>query len=481
MPGSSSRSSTRTSTAGRRARASTATRTSSSGRCSGRARHLYDCDAVATGHYARRVVGRRRRARGWPAPATSDKDQTYFLYGLRQDQLEHARFPLGELTKPEVRVGRPLARPRDGRQAREPGDLLRPRRRLPGRAPGSRRLAARAGAAARRRRRQGRGAPRVGGVHGRPATGTRRRARRAPLRQPHRSAEQHDPARPPRGSRDDDDRRSSASASSPVGPPAGPTAPSAPRPGSATARRRSRRRSAPRHQPNRPAAGAGSSRPTTRSGPPRPARPASCTTARSSSAVAGSLAPGADAPAAPGKRLMIGPAPILAFLVGLFHTSLYVLDSRLCRRPAAAPARRRGPRGVGGRRVGARLGIDILRIGDFRLLRRIGGGVGRDRLRLDRRHPRPDAQEGRPVSDNDSLIARLGQAAEAVTGDDQRAATFARGLILGALVGAAIAGSTIWQRRRQARPGLPAPGAQRDRPTGGLVSLSARAAPQRGQ
>jgi tRNA-specific 2-thiouridylase len=68
----------------------------------GRARHLYDCDAVATGHYARRVEGedgsvRLARARD------ADKDQTYFLYGLRQDQLEHARFPLGELTKPEVR------------------------------------------------------------------------------------------------------------------------------------------------------------------------------------------------------------------------------------------------------------------------------------------------------------------------------------------------------------------------------------------
>ncbi len=32
--------------------------------------------------------------------------------------------------------------------------------------------------------------------------------------------------------------------------------------------------------------------------------------------------------------------------------------------------------------------------------------------------------------------------------DDQRASTFARGLALGALVGAAIAGSTIWQRRQ---------------------------------
>ena len=69
----------------------------------GRARHLYACDAVATGHYARRVDDgpgevRLLRARDL------DKDQTYFLYGLRQDQLADARFPLGELTKPEVRA-----------------------------------------------------------------------------------------------------------------------------------------------------------------------------------------------------------------------------------------------------------------------------------------------------------------------------------------------------------------------------------------
>jgi tRNA-specific 2-thiouridylase len=69
----------------------------------GRARHLYDCEAVATGHYARRDVGPDGRARLLRA-RDADKDQTYFLYGLRQDQLEHARFPLGELTKPEVRV-----------------------------------------------------------------------------------------------------------------------------------------------------------------------------------------------------------------------------------------------------------------------------------------------------------------------------------------------------------------------------------------
>jgi len=68
----------------------------------GRARHMYECDAVATGHYARRLVGDDGRARLYRA-RDEDKDQTYFLYGLRADQLEHARFPLGELTKPEVR------------------------------------------------------------------------------------------------------------------------------------------------------------------------------------------------------------------------------------------------------------------------------------------------------------------------------------------------------------------------------------------
>ncbi|MGH2513647.1 MAG: tRNA 2-thiouridine(34) synthase MnmA, partial [Candidatus Limnocylindrales bacterium] len=69
----------------------------------GRARHVYGCAAVATGHYARRAIGpdgtfELRRA------ADPDKDQTYFLYGLRQDQLRDARFPLGDLTKPEVRA-----------------------------------------------------------------------------------------------------------------------------------------------------------------------------------------------------------------------------------------------------------------------------------------------------------------------------------------------------------------------------------------
>jgi tRNA-specific 2-thiouridylase len=68
----------------------------------GRARHLYGCEAVATGHYARRAEDpdgtvRLLRARD------DAKDQTYFLYGLTQEQLRGAMFPLGDLTKPEVR------------------------------------------------------------------------------------------------------------------------------------------------------------------------------------------------------------------------------------------------------------------------------------------------------------------------------------------------------------------------------------------
>jgi tRNA-specific 2-thiouridylase len=68
----------------------------------GRARHMYDCEAVATGHYARRATDAEGRAELRRA-RDEDKDQTYFLYGLRQEQLAHAWFPLGELTKPEVR------------------------------------------------------------------------------------------------------------------------------------------------------------------------------------------------------------------------------------------------------------------------------------------------------------------------------------------------------------------------------------------
>lgn len=61
------------------------------------------CDAVATGHYARRgtepVSGRAVLLKG----RDPDKDQSYFLYDLTPEQLEAARFPVGNLTKREVR------------------------------------------------------------------------------------------------------------------------------------------------------------------------------------------------------------------------------------------------------------------------------------------------------------------------------------------------------------------------------------------
>ena len=58
---------------------------------------------IATGHYA---VNEFDPARGrWilERPADLAKDQTYFLFGLTQEQLAHTLFPLGRLTKPEVR------------------------------------------------------------------------------------------------------------------------------------------------------------------------------------------------------------------------------------------------------------------------------------------------------------------------------------------------------------------------------------------
>ncbi|MEO6351058.1 MAG: tRNA 2-thiouridine(34) synthase MnmA [Candidatus Limnocylindrales bacterium] len=74
----------------------------------GKALRHYECTAVATGHYARVDAledadfpsGRRYRLL---QAADKDKDQSYFLYGLRQDQLAHVQFPLGNLTKPQVR------------------------------------------------------------------------------------------------------------------------------------------------------------------------------------------------------------------------------------------------------------------------------------------------------------------------------------------------------------------------------------------
>jgi tRNA-specific 2-thiouridylase len=59
------------------------------------------CDAIATGHYVRTEVAQNETAllRG----LDQDKDQSYFLWGLPREMLSLLRFPLGDLTKPEVR------------------------------------------------------------------------------------------------------------------------------------------------------------------------------------------------------------------------------------------------------------------------------------------------------------------------------------------------------------------------------------------
>jgi tRNA-uridine 2-sulfurtransferase len=59
-------------------------------------------DVLATGHYvqSRLVDGRRRLFR----PVDDSRDQSYFLFATTQQQLDFLRFPLGGMTKPEVRA-----------------------------------------------------------------------------------------------------------------------------------------------------------------------------------------------------------------------------------------------------------------------------------------------------------------------------------------------------------------------------------------
>jgi tRNA-specific 2-thiouridylase len=60
-------------------------------------------ERLATGHYAR--IRRNEQSRRWELLRARDesKDQSYFLWGLSQEQLSRSEFPLGELTKEEVR------------------------------------------------------------------------------------------------------------------------------------------------------------------------------------------------------------------------------------------------------------------------------------------------------------------------------------------------------------------------------------------
>jgi tRNA-specific 2-thiouridylase len=60
-------------------------------------------DKIATGHYAQVVFDDRLNRWLLKRPADTSKDQTYFLFGLTQEQLSRTLFPLGGMTKPEVR------------------------------------------------------------------------------------------------------------------------------------------------------------------------------------------------------------------------------------------------------------------------------------------------------------------------------------------------------------------------------------------
>src|SRR6201997_4864618 len=58
---------------------------------------------VATGHYARVSFDEARGRWLLKRPTDRSKDQTYFLFGLTQEQLSRTLFPLGHMSKPDVR------------------------------------------------------------------------------------------------------------------------------------------------------------------------------------------------------------------------------------------------------------------------------------------------------------------------------------------------------------------------------------------
>ena len=61
------------------------------------------CEYIATGHYARVDFDEKTGRFLLKKALDASKDQSYVLYHLTQEELRHTRFPLGELTKPQVR------------------------------------------------------------------------------------------------------------------------------------------------------------------------------------------------------------------------------------------------------------------------------------------------------------------------------------------------------------------------------------------
>ena len=132
--------------------------------------------------------------------------------------------------------------------------------------------------------------------------------------------------------------------------------------------------------------------------------------------------------------MSIGPALILAVLVGVFNAALYVLirGNAGGRLPIIVVAAILGA--WAGDALGGRLGFEVL---VDRRLPPAGGdrrGVDRDRYLVGRGDPRPDDAQGMSSD------------------DDRSTASFLRGLTIGAIIGAILAGSSLWSRRRRRRP-----------------------------
>lgn len=64
---------------------------------------MWGCQKVATGHYARKTKLPETGRWTLQIPPDQNKDQTYYLFGLQQEQLNMLVLPVGELTKEEVR------------------------------------------------------------------------------------------------------------------------------------------------------------------------------------------------------------------------------------------------------------------------------------------------------------------------------------------------------------------------------------------
>ncbi|HHX50124.1 MAG TPA: tRNA 2-thiouridine(34) synthase MnmA, partial [Clostridia bacterium] len=76
-----------------------------------KAREL-EIDYVATGHYARIVYDEKRKRYLLLKGKDGNKDQSYFLYGFRQSELQQTLLPLGDYVKPQIRqIARDLGLP----------------------------------------------------------------------------------------------------------------------------------------------------------------------------------------------------------------------------------------------------------------------------------------------------------------------------------------------------------------------------------